>query len=325
MEIKDLAGVSGPVEKLVQVVADGIGAIAYPWIVRREARAIADAQKILADGGLAFESATMKSLPAQIASRITYQEAKRQNNLLKIVDEARKALPENVSQEPVDPDWGNRFFAGAQEISNEQMQQLWGRLLAGEVARPGSVSPRTLDHLRNMTSSDAKLFSKLCEFAFESDTGEVFVLDVQHGRVPAAGGELGEVPIYAFQCPGLPKLMSAYAAQGLSESSLRLLAELDLIGAVPGDAIVFRREGKSAFEFAIQSGSRALRVTCERQEGYGYLTLPVVRLTRVGRELFRLHRPGVAPDFDAAIVELFHDVGFRASWQPIPSRSGPAV
>jgi hypothetical protein len=321
VEIKDLAGLSGPVEKLVQVVADGIGAIAYPWIVRREARAIADAQKILADGGLAFESAAMKSLPAQIASRLTYQETRRQNNLLNIVDEARKALPDNVSQEPVDPDWGNRFFAGAQEVSNEQMQQLWGRLLAGEVAQPGSVSPRTLEHLRNMSSSDAKLFSKLCEFAFESGTGEVFVLDGTHGRIPATGGEFGEVPIYDFQCPGLPKIMSAYAAQGLSESNLRLLAELDLIHAVPGDSIVFRSEGKSEFEFAIQNGNRALRVTCERPDDYDYLSLPVVRLTRLGRELFRLHRPGVTPDFDAAIVELFYDVGFRASWQPIPSRS----
>ncbi|MFE8596469.1 DUF2806 domain-containing protein [Archangium violaceum] len=325
MEIKDLAGLSGPVEKLVQVVAAGIGAIAYPWIVRREARAIADAQKILADGGLSFESATMKSFPAQIVSRVTYQEAKRQNNLLKIVDEAHKELPENVSQEPVDPDWVNRFFAEAQEVSNEQMQQLWGRLLAGEVARPGSISLRTLDHLRNMTNSDAKLFSKLCEFAFESDAGEVFVLDVNHDRIPATGGELGSVPIYGFQCPSLPKLMLAYAAQGLSESNLRLLAELDLIGAVPGDKIVFRREGKSAFEVAIQSGSRALRVRCERPEDCYYLTLPVVRLTSVGRELFRLHRRGVTPDFDAAIVELFCDVGFQASWQLIPSRSGPTA
>ena len=44
------------------------------------------------------------------------------------------------------------------------MRVLWGKILAGEVRKPNSFSLRTLETLRNMSTDDAKLFSKLCGF-----------------------------------------------------------------------------------------------------------------------------------------------------------------
>jgi hypothetical protein len=39
-------------------------------------------------------------------------------------------------------------------------------MMAGEVTRPGSFSPRTLSVVRDLTKSDANLFTKLCRFAW---------------------------------------------------------------------------------------------------------------------------------------------------------------
>jgi hypothetical protein len=321
LEIKDLAGLSEPFQKLVQVVADGIGAVAYPWIVRREAKAIADAQKILTEGGLTLESAAMKSLPAQIAARVDFQEAKRQKNLGQVVDAACKELPENVSGEPVDPDWVSRFFSVAQEVSNEQMQQIWGRLLAGEVAQPGSFSLRAIERLRNMTSSEAKLFSELCEFAFTSawDQGFILFVDPSIPEIPKFDRYPDERPSFDFSDGR--KVMSIYKTRGLGESSFHLLSELGLINIVMGDGVRFSGKGKSPFRLVLRNGNRDLIV--EHDDPKMVVELPIARLTSVGRELLRLHIPGVTPEFDAMLNEVFGNAGFRVRWQPIPPETGP--
>jgi uncharacterized repeat protein (TIGR03899 family) len=322
MEIKDLAGLSAPLQKLLQTVADGLGAIAYPWLVRREAKALADAQKTLTEAGLTLESATMKNLPAQIAARVTYQEVKRQKNLGQVVDAARAALPEGVSEAPVDPDWTNRFFATAQDVSNEQMQQVWGRLLAGEVARPGSFSLRTLDCLRNMTSSEAKLFSEVCEFAFETSWDAVFII-YEDPSIPNFGN-LVITPNEFSWSDSENRLRSIYNNRGLSEPSFRLLTELGLISTVPGDGLRFSGNGKSPFRIALRSGKQRLLIA-EHDNTTASLVIPIARLTIIGRELFQLHIPGATPEFDALLNETLSHVGFRVRWQPFTSTPASAT
>lgn len=78
-----------------------------------------------------------------------------------------------VSSESVDPDWITRFFDIVQDISNEQMQELWGRVLAGEVKQPKSFSLRTLETLRNITSEEAQLFEKIAPYMLYS--GSYFI------------------------------------------------------------------------------------------------------------------------------------------------------
>ncbi|RKG56669.1 DUF2806 domain-containing protein [Corallococcus sp. CA054B] len=318
MEIKDLAGLSEPVQKLIQTVADGIGAVAYPWIVRREAKAIAEAHEILSESGLAFTSATMKSLPAQIASRVAHQEAKRQRNLGQVVDAAQKALPENVSGDPVDSDWINRFFAVAQEVSNEQMQQLWGRMLAGEVARPGGFSLRTIDCLRNMSTAEARLFSELCEFTFETNWGMPFLLfsDPSLSGMPRFDSPPNEL----WLTDHIHKFMSLYVARGFTDQSFRLLNELGLIDAIMGDGIRLSGSGHPHFKHTMRLGDRLL--TIEHPDPGLRIMLPVVRLSSVGRELFQLHIPGLTPEFDTLLNQALSTAGCTTRWQPIPTKTG---
>ena len=72
---------------------------------------------------------------------------------------------DKVSDTPIDHDLFTQFRDKAEKVSDEQMQQLWARVLAGEVKEPGTTSLRTLDFLSKMSKQDAELIEKLCPFA----------------------------------------------------------------------------------------------------------------------------------------------------------------
>ena len=81
---------------------------------------------------------------------------------------AAKEIPdEEVSDEPVDPDWFARWRTWAQDVSSETMQRMWGRVLAGEVQRPGTYSMHTLDVLSRLSRRDAKLVEKAASFVID--------------------------------------------------------------------------------------------------------------------------------------------------------------
>lgn len=106
-----------------------------------------------------------------------YVEQKRFKNTKKVLNETLKALPEHaeVSDEPVEPGWYARFFDGVKDISDEDLQKFWGKLLAGEIARPGRFSLRTLDVLRNISIAEAHLFERACKVC--QDSGEIMLPD----------------------------------------------------------------------------------------------------------------------------------------------------
>ncbi len=203
MDIKDLTGLSKPLTKLVEVIAAGVGAIARPYLVRRDADARAYEIETVAralssaglpegryeDGKIAISAPTNDGAPGQLAetpvgervvARLAHQEARRQKNIEQIAqqaaDELRGTPPDEVSSEPVDDDWASRFFTAAQDISSEQMQILWGKILAGEVASPNSYSLRTLEVVRNLSPREATLFEKLARNRFDQ-RGDCFLVN----------------------------------------------------------------------------------------------------------------------------------------------------
>ena len=66
-------------------------------------------------------------------------------------------------QEAVDEDWFNQFVRYAEDASSENLQQLWGRVLAGEINSPGRFSRHTLRFMAELDKETAQN----CEFAAE--------------------------------------------------------------------------------------------------------------------------------------------------------------
>jgi len=194
----DLSSLTQPIIKLIEVITSGVGAVARPRLMVREARANAEKIHILSDAiseakylpveisyndeqlqiTLDRETASVQpepstaSLPERTLTRLAFQQQKKQQHLESILSTAAEELgkEENVSSEPVDEDWISRFFGITEDISTEQMQNLWGRILAGEVKRPGSYSLRTLEVLKNIPKEEAIIFSKVAALRVISRT-----------------------------------------------------------------------------------------------------------------------------------------------------------
>ena len=175
------------IDKLLDFAASGIGSVAGPmlasWKARREANAKviaaqgeAEAQRVLAEGQahamqiiagaqadaraiLVSPDATVKGqldLGAAVTQRIQFQEEKRQANITAVIRQAAQELGQSeVQDHEVDHDWAARFFNNVQDVSSEEMQQLWAKVLAGEVERLGQFSLRTLDIIRNLSVGEA--------------------------------------------------------------------------------------------------------------------------------------------------------------------------
>ena len=188
-------------EKLLDYAASGIGSVAGPmlasWRARKEANALSiqaggqanalqtitaaqvDARNALATKNVLLQ--TEMSISETISQRIQFQEEKRQGNIEAVVRQAAEELEDKVvpDEEP-DHDWTARFFSEVQDVSSEEMRRLWGKILAGEVERPGSASIRTLTVLKNMTYKDAELFSSFSAFTWLIGGFRPLVYDVSN-------------------------------------------------------------------------------------------------------------------------------------------------
>lgn len=169
-----------PIGKLIDCVSGAIGKAYEPRHIRNVANAEAYKIKKIGEAlrensdipieynpdGISLSTADYEQFVKRTQSRLAYQELKKQENIEAVLDNAYEEVLalDSVSTEPVDCDWLNSFFDFVGNISNEEMQKLWGKLLAGEIERPGSFSIRTLDTLRKLTSKEASVFQKLVPY-----------------------------------------------------------------------------------------------------------------------------------------------------------------
>lgn len=292
LNIKDLVGLSKPLERLVEVIAAGLGAVSKPYLVKKEADARAYELKTIAQameesgkllgplrydkGGVTVESEqierdeTTASTEERLVKRISYQANKKQRNLEAITQQAAEELKSEteVSDAPLDEDWISRFFSIAEDISNEQMQLLWGKILAGEVKKPKSYSLRTLDILKNLTRQEAETFVKVGRLALIAGN-KGFIIN------PDRGGFL----------------KSQY---GIELIDVLLLRELNLVHD-SDVGYIYSQLAEDSFDFYLYGGSV---IVIERKAGTPKQKIDTIVLTATGCELISL----VERPFDVAYV-----------------------
>lgn len=169
-----------PCEKLISATQSAIGKAYEPRYVKRmadakayEIRQISQALSESSDvpivydkGELTMDTIDFDELVKRTQNRLAYQELRKQANIEAAVANAYSELENEppVTSDPIDPDWLNRFFNSVEDISNEQMQYLWGKILAGEIKQPNTFSMRTLNLLRNLTQNEADLFRRISPY-----------------------------------------------------------------------------------------------------------------------------------------------------------------
>ena len=78
-------------------------------------------------------------------------------------------VPEDqISDEPLSQDFFNHWRREAEMIDDEALRQWWARLLVEETKTPKSISPRTLDVVKNLSREEADIFRKMARGAIGS-------------------------------------------------------------------------------------------------------------------------------------------------------------
>jgi len=195
--IINLGELSKPATVLIKKISDGLGGYFKPYQIRRVAKAEADAEIIRAQAQI-----DMTDLQRRALGRFVLEEAKKQENIEKITEKAIPLLEDSAKPQDIENDWITNFFDKCRIISDEDMQSLWSKVLAGEANSPGTFSKRTVNLLGSLDKSDAALFTNLCGFGWFM--GEVVPL------------------IYDAQAP-------IYNEKGLNFNSLSHLDDIGLI------------------------------------------------------------------------------------------------
>ena len=107
------------------------------------------------------------SLDAKTKAVLIYnakKDIKKWSNTSSICERAADKLLPTANPDSVDDDWRNIFTDHAENISNEDMQEIWSFILAQECNEPGSIPKALLNTLFSMGKREAEYFEKLASF-----------------------------------------------------------------------------------------------------------------------------------------------------------------
>jgi hypothetical protein len=274
----------------------GIGSLLKPWQMRREGRAAIDVRReellalaqaevdatairsgkkqLLPDGTISNQplekeivllpeqASTPQLLPniEEVADRNARAESiRREISISKAVIHAEEELAQDTQEPPtskVPDDWLLRWRDCAAGVSSDELQSLWGKVLAGEIKNPGRYSLRTLEFLRNLSQEEAKAIEKVSPFV---------VNDV------------------IFR--GDNALLES---EGVTFSLLLSLQELGIVSGVEalGLEVIWPSLSQDRFQQALVSYGRILVVT--HTEAAHTLKIQIYQLTALGRQVLRL-------------------------------------
>ncbi len=206
-----------------------------------------------------------------VGGSILYQQLHKIGNLESVIETAAEELSQQntpINDVPIDKDWMTRFLFDAEEISQIEMQKLWGRVLAGEIARPNSFSLRTLSVLKNLSKREAELVNTVAKYHIDSGSSSFL-----RGR------------------------LSDYSANSdIKYGHLLLLSELGIITLRDSAHLIdfMERSGPFAdYSVLFYTGNRMISFSLvgldeSNLEKYEKVSIPVIAFTTVGRELLRL-------------------------------------
>ena len=270
-------------EALLNKIGEGVTGIAKPWQTRRVARAEADAILIKQKAEL-----KAKGMEDAYAARLMAEEARRQINMDRVIEGAMPQLTASARPGDIENDWVAYFFDRCKVFSDEGVQKVWSRILAGEANSPGSFSRKTIDCLQALDMADAKDFSALCSYMIRKD-----------GKLVACVFDPSD-DVYAKLGKGYGKLQQL--------ESLGLLTVVFSAFSSTGVCVIKVKGEVTILEYFGQK----IRITNAQHEDY-QLPVGCIRLTRSGRELAEICHAELIQGFvDYALGHWRQRGGIRA-------------
>lgn len=273
-----LAGIgelSRPATVLIERVSDAVGGYCRPWQIERVARAEANAELIRAQARVEITELEVRAL-----RRFVSEEADRQKNIESITEKAIPLVQDDAVAENVERDWLVKFFAECRSTSDEDMQNLWAAILAGEANSPGKYSTRTVRLLGALDKRDAELFRHLCAFCWRFAGITPLIYD------PNA---------------------SVYSSHGINFMALR---HLDEIGLISYESLAGLTHLGLPKTFVVQYHREPVEITLA-ENAKEQLALGHVSLSQMGKELAPLCESTPLPDFKQYVIEIWRAKGHQ--------------
>ena len=157
--LANVGDLAKPFDTLVKKIANGVGTLYEPRRIKNVTKAEAVAAKIKAESEI-----EITDLQWRAERRRLEEDTRHQKNMEDVTAQAEPHLNEDANPDGMDNDWIANFFDKVRIVSDNEMQSLWARVLAGEANVPGTYSKRTVNLLSDFDKSDAELFTKLCGF-----------------------------------------------------------------------------------------------------------------------------------------------------------------
>lgn len=267
ISLVNLGKLSKPANTLIEKVSDAVGGAFKPYQTKRVAKAEAEAALIKAEGEI-----QVTELQRRTVKRFFDEEAKRQENMERIIEKVIPQLNDESDASNIEDDWVANFFDKSRIVSDEEMQNIWANVLAGEANAPGSYSKRTVNLLSDLDKRDAELFQTLCRFVTHVGTFIPVMFDSRD---------------------------KIYTDLGISFSSLNHLEAIGLIkfGAVSGFAQI-----RLPKNFTAIYCNKEISLVFEKDEG-NELPVGQVLLTQAGTELARIIRVPCIEGFEDYLKE----------------------
>ncbi|GAB6391471.1 MAG: DUF2806 domain-containing protein [Treponematales bacterium] len=152
---------SKPVNTLIEKIAGAIGVLYEPTRIIRKAKADAKADEIQELNKLHIDELKKRAI-----TRLVNEESIKQDNIEKIIEKTIPQIKTDAKPEALDNDWITNFFEKSRLVSNDDMQVIWSKILAGETNHPGSFSRLTLKIISELEKQDADMFTSLASCVF---------------------------------------------------------------------------------------------------------------------------------------------------------------
>lgn len=195
---------------------------------------------------------------------------RKQENIEAIMEKTNTFFDNKLLDKRPDFDWFNRFISLADNVSNKTMQDLWAKILAGELTHPGSYSLKALKVFRDMSISDAKLLAKACSLA---------VKDQNKKNIRIISG--------SYQQPGLFNFFNKTRQQfinlsqfGLNYADILTLADNNLIFQQESESSTLTKGETLNFYYS----NMPLKLNCRSNN----IALQFYKFTPIGTELANL-------------------------------------
>ena len=173
--LANIGDLAKPFTALIEKIASATGIIFEPTQIKRIAKAKVEADKIRALGEIEVSDIQQRAL-----TRLILEEGKKQENMESILTQAATQIKDDAKPKDIDDDWIANFFDKCKLVSDEEMQSLWGSLLAGEANKPGSFTKRTVELVASLEKKDAHLFTTFCGFCWFSGGFVPLIYDFNH-------------------------------------------------------------------------------------------------------------------------------------------------